>query len=148
MKIILKIFLCIFIFNTGCDKDRINDSFNDDSSVANINGKWKVVSYEDYKKSSITVKSDVDSWNGMDVIISFADDSIWGFCTTNSISGKYTLIGRYIHIISYGGTKIEQPEWGNMFSSVINDVDSFEINKHQLRLYYDDSAKSITLSRQ
>lgn len=148
MKIILKIFLCIFIFNTGCDKDRINENFHDDYSIININGKWKVVSYEDYNKSSVTVKSDVDSWNGMDVIMTFADDSIWGYCTTNSVSGTYTLIGRYVHIISYGGTKIEQPEWGNMFTSSINNIESFEVNKHQLRLYYDNSAKSITLNRE
>ena len=66
--------------------------------------------------------------------------------------GLYQKLSRYIrrniHIISYGGTKIGQPEWGNMFSKIIYDLESFEINEHQLRFYYDDSEKSVTLSHE
>jgi hypothetical protein len=146
MKKLLSVIVCIFIVSVGCDKDRINANFQDDPSIMNINGKWKVVSYEDYEKASITVKNDVDSWNGMDVILTFANDSLWGYCTTNSMTGKYSLSGRNIHIITYGGTKINQPEWGNMFSKIVYDLEFYEINEHQLRFYYDDSEKSVTLS--
>lgn len=147
MKKLFTIFLCVFIFSVSCDKERINENFQDNSSIPNINGKWKVVSYENFEKSTITVKTDVDSWNGLDVILTFADDSIWGYCTTNSMTGKYNLSGRNIHIITYGGTKIAQPAWGDMFIKVIYDLESFEVNEHQLRFFYDDSQKSVTLSR-
>lgn len=147
MKKLFSIFLCVFIFSISCDKEKINENFQDNPSIPNINGKWKVVSYEDFEKSTITVKTDVDSWNGLDVILTFADDSIWGYCTTNNMTGKYNLSGRNIHIITYGGTKIAQPEWGNMFTKVIYDLESFEVNEHQLRFFYDDSQKSVTLSR-
>jgi hypothetical protein len=147
MKKIL-LFICIFIVTVSCDKERIDENFRDDPSIRNINGKWKVVSYEDFKKASKTVKNDVDSWNGMDVILTFSNDSLWGYCTTNTMMGKYSLSGRNIHIISYGGTKIGQPEWGNMFSKIIYDLESFSINEHQLRLFYDDSEKSVTLSHE
>jgi hypothetical protein len=58
------------------------------------------------------------------------------------------LNGRDIHILTYGGTKIGQPAWGNMWSDFIYDVESFAENKHQLRLYYDDSGKSVTLTHE
>ena len=146
MKKLFTVIICIFIFGLSCEKDRIDQNFQDDPSIQNINGKWKVVSYEDFEKASITVKNDVDSWNGMNVIMTFADDSLWGYCTTNTMTGKYSLSGRNIHIISYATTKIGQPEWGNMFLKIVYDLESFGINKHQLRLYYDNSEKSVTLS--
>jgi heat shock protein HslJ len=147
MKKVLMVVISVFIFTAGCEKDRIDENFIDDPSIESINGKWKVVSYEDFEKTSITVKNDVDSWNGMDVILTFANDSLWGYCTTNAMTGKYSLSGRNLHIISYGGTKIGQPEWGNMFLKVIYDIESFAINERQLRLYYDNSEKSVTMSR-
>jgi hypothetical protein len=148
MKKLSIVIICIFIFTVSCDKEKIDKNFQDDTGITNINGKWKVISYEDFEKGIKTVKTDVDSWNGLDVILSFADDSIWGYCTTNSMTGKYSLSGRNIHIITYGGTKIAQPEWGNMFSKIIYDLESFEVNEHQLRFFYDDSEKSVTLSRE
>jgi hypothetical protein len=143
----LLLILCIFIVSVSCDKDRINENFQDDTSIHNINGIWKVVSYEDFEKASVTVKNDVDSWNGMDVILTFANDSLYGQCTTNAISGNYTIAGRYISIDSYGGTKIGQPVWGNMFTDIVYLIRSYEINEHQLRFYYNNSEKSVTLHR-
>jgi len=147
MKKLIGAVLCIFIFNASCEKDKINENFKDDTSISNIDGKWKVISYEDYEKASITVKTDVDSWNGMDVILTFATDSLYGYCTSNTIFGKYSIAGRYFSITSYGGTKIGQPEWGNLFSDAIYQLRSFKINKNQLRFYYDNEEKSVTLSR-
>jgi hypothetical protein len=146
MKKLFVLICGFFLLTLGCDKDRIEEDFQDNTAIQNIDGRWKVVSYEDYKTSSITVKTDVDSWNGMDVILTFSRDSLWGYCTSNSMSGKYSITGRNIHIISYYGTKVGQPEWGNMFSRVIYDIESFEINEHKLRFFYDDSEKSVTLS--
>lgn len=148
MKTLSVVIICIFIVTISCEKDRINENFQDDPSIRNINGKWKVVSYEDFEKASITVKNDVDSWNGMDVILTFADDSLWGYCTTNTMFGKYSLSGRNIHIISYAATKIGQPEWGNMFLKIVYDLESFAINEHQLRFYFNNSENSVTLSHE
>jgi hypothetical protein len=147
MKKLSALILCLLIFTVSCDKEQINENFEDDSLIPNIDGKWKVVSFEDFEKGTITVKTDVDSWNGLDVIMTFAGDSLWGYCTTNSMTGKYSLSGRRIHIINYVGTKIAQPVWGSMFSKIFYDLESFRINEHQLRFYFDDSRKSVTLSR-
>jgi hypothetical protein len=144
-KLIVAVF-CIFVLGASCDKEKINENFQDETSIKNIDGKWKVVSYEDYEKASVTVKNDVDSWNGLDVTITFATDSLWGYCTTNTMFGKYNLAGRYFSITSYATTKIGEPAWGTMFTDVINQLRSFKINEHQLRFYYDNEGKSITLS--
>jgi hypothetical protein len=146
MKKLIVVVLCIFILGASCDKDKINENFQDDTSIKNIDGKWKIVSYEDYEKASITVKTDVDSWNGMDVVITFAIDSLYGYCTTNTMFGKYNLTGRYFSITSYTSTKIEEPAWGKMWSDVYYHLRSFRINENQLRFYYDDEEKSVTLS--
>jgi hypothetical protein len=35
-----------------------------------------------------------------------------------------------------------------MWSGIIYDLESFAVNEHQLRLYYDDSEKSVTLKKE
>lgn len=146
MKKLLLSILSVFLVTAGCDKEKINENFQDDTSIKNIDGRWKVVSYEDYEKASVTVKNDIDSWNGMDVTITFAGDSLWGHCTTNAMFGKYNLAGRYFSITSYASTKIGEPAWGNMWSEVYYQLRSFKINRNQLRFYYDNSEKSVTMS--
>jgi heat shock protein HslJ len=104
-----------------------------------------VVSYEDFVDNTVIKKSDVDSWNGMDVILTFTTDSLYGMNTTNTVTGNFTLSDRTIHIIRYGGTKIGQPEWGNMFSDVVHNLESFKINADQLRFFYNGNKNSVTL---
>lgn len=136
----------IFLLIGGCEQNDGNASFEDDPSIQTINGKWVVVSYQDYTpKGPIIRKSDVESWNGMDVILTFTGDSIFGRNTTNIVSGKFTVSGRDFHILYFGGTKIGQPEWGNMFSDVVYTLETFKISSNQLRLYYNENKNSVNL---
>jgi len=144
-KILLIIGIAIIIFS--CEKDMIKMNFEDDQSVSDINGTWIVVSYEDFMNNTVVKKSDVDSWNGLDVILTFTTDSLYGRNTTNSVSGNFILSERTIQITSYGGTKIGQPEWGNMFSDIVHDLESYMINKNQLRFYFNNSKNSVTLEK-
>ncbi len=145
MKKLPVIFGILLLF-ASCEKENISRSFEDDPSIATLSGKWVVVSYQDYTYKNPTIwKDDVDSWNGMDVILTFTTDSLYGRNTTNSVSGNFTVSGRNIHIIRYGGTKLGQPEWGNMFSDVVYRFQRFEINRYQLRLYYNDNKNSVNL---
>ncbi len=145
MKKLPVIFGILLLF-ASCEKENVSRSFEDDPSIATLSGKWVVVSYQDYTYKNPTIwKDDVDSWNGMDVILTFTTDSLYGRNTTNSVSGNFTVSGRNIHIIRYGGTKLGQPEWGNMFSDVVYRFQRFEINRYQLRLYYNDKKNSVNL---
>lgn len=144
-----KLFLLIVvvIISISCEKEAINRNFGDNVSASNIDGTWRVISYEDYEKNTLTLKKDVDSWDGMDVILTFSVDSMYGRNTTNTVSGKYEISDRNIQIINYGGTKVGQPEWGNMFSGIIHTLESFKVNECQLRFYYNNGKKSVTLEK-
>ena len=143
-----KLFLLFWIIaiSVSCEKSQLDRNFDDDPSIKTIDGTWVVVSYESLK-NPITRKDDVESWNSMDVILTFTKDSLYGRNTTNSVMGNYALNNRNIHIIRYGGTKMGQPAWGNMFSDAVFKLDSFKISSSQLRFFYNDKMNSVTLRR-
>ena len=116
-----------------------------DQPIENIYGTWVVVSYEDYVNNSVIEKNDVDSWNGMDITLKFMNDSLCGRNTTNSVFAQYTLSDSTIHVISYGGTMVGQPEWGNMFSDVVYELETYKINENRLSFYYNNNKNSVTL---
>jgi heat shock protein HslJ len=137
----------IILITISCEENQLIKNFDNDQSIQNINGSWVVVSYEDFDKNSVVKKNDVDSWNGMDVVLTFTIDSLYGRNTTNTVSGNFTLSERTIHIIRYGGTKMGQPEWGNMFSDIVHNLESYKVNENQLRFYYNNNKNSVTLNR-
>lgn len=145
MKTIFVLF-SVLLLAYSCESDHGNRDFEDDPSIQNISGTWVVSSYEDYTFNNPVIrKSDVDSWNGMDVILSFTSDSFYGRNTTNDVTGNFTISGRTIHVTSYGGSKVGQPQWGNMFSDIVYDLESFKMNRYQLRFFYNENKNSVTL---
>jgi hypothetical protein len=137
----------VIIISVSCEKVTINNNFGDNVYASNIDGRWRVISYEDFEYNTLILKNDADSWDGMDVILTFSVDSMYGRNTTNTVSGKYEISDRNIRIINYGGTKVGQPEWGNMFSGIVHSLESFKINASQLRFYYNSGKKSVTLEK-
>ena len=127
----------IVFISISCEKD----------NTENIIGTWVVSSYEDFIINSVIEKSDTDSWNGMDVTLTFESESFSGRNTTNQVEGTYVLNADSIRILSYGGTKIGQPEWGNMFSTVVHSLETYDISQSQLKFYYNSGSKSVTLGR-
>ena len=151
----LLLILISLVVVIACDDESVNPaSFKDDFAIASLSGTWKVVSYEDYSSNTIITKTDENSWNGADVIINLNDKTnppqIWGVNTTNQISGTYQYdpIIRSIKIPALTSTEVNQPEWGNLFTKGIHQVNTYKINEKQLRLYYNNSNNSITLVKQ
>jgi hypothetical protein len=139
----------------SCDEDHLEtSSFYDNPTVNSIAGTWKVVSYENYNGNNIITKTNENSMNGADVIISLNDTDtphqIWGVNTTNQITGTFECAAenRSFRIINLGSTYVNQPEWGNLFSDAILKVTAYKVNEQQLRLYYNNMGNSITLVRQ
>ncbi|RKY46869.1 MAG: hypothetical protein DRP86_08485 [Candidatus Neomarinimicrobiota bacterium] len=127
----------------GCSK-----IWNDGPSGIKVYGSWVVTSYHDLTNDSIIEKKDVDSW-GMDVKIKFMRDSTFcGFCTNNEIAGHYTLADSCFNIDVYGGSKVGQPEWGDLFSDIAlsHSFTCYKRNNKELRLYYDDNNKYVLLN--
>jgi len=108
----ISVIIRVLLFISGCEKDQVNGNFEDDPSITDIAGMWRVVSYEDFVNNTVTEISDVDSWNGLEVKLTFTTDSLYGRNTTNNVMCNFIISGRNIHVTSYGGTKIGQPEWG------------------------------------
>lgn len=154
MRKILRLIL-IFVFLLGCVKDQyyenesnLNHRTNVESNISNNNvlGSWVVVSYENLENGSIINKSDVESMGGMDVELKFMDDStLCGSNTTNDIAGHYKMQDTSIKIDVYGGTKVGQPEWGDMFSDIVYSIESFIRINSQLILYYNNHKNCIIL---
>jgi hypothetical protein len=127
----------IVFISISCEKD----------NKENITGTWVVTSYEDLISNSVIEKSDTESWNGMDIILTFESEFFSGRNTTNQVQGTYVLNADSIRILSYGGTKIGQPEWGNMFSSAVHSFEKYTISRNQLKFYYNSGSKSVTFGR-
>ena len=114
--------------------------------IYNVFGSWVVLEYEDLENGSVITKTNAETFGGMDVEIKFLNDSTFcGFNTTNEIAGHYTMKDKSVRIDVYGGTKVGQPEWGNMFSDNVYTIDSFERSSSQLRLFYNNHKNCITL---
>jgi hypothetical protein len=149
--------ILVLVFLLGCVKDQFfEDEFDTNhrtnientSSNNNVIGSWVVVFYEDLENGSIIYKKDIESMGGMDVELKFKDDSTFcGFNTTNEIAGHFIQQDSTINIDVYGGTKVGQPKWGNMFSDIIHShsIESFKRSSAQLKLYYNHHKNCVTL---
>jgi hypothetical protein len=142
----MRVILLLFFFSSivGCTKIQTTPRNQKDLIFDN----WVVVYYEDLKLETVTTKDDVDSRGGLDVKIKFMDDSTFcGANTTNSVAGHYTISDGSFMINVYGGTKVGQPEWGNMFSDVVHShtFSSYSVCDTELRLYYHNDKKCIVL---
>lgn len=82
----------------------------------------------------------------MDVILKLGIGSLCGMNTTNSIYGKYTIKNDSIRVITYGGTKIGQPEWGNLFSDIVLDLETYLIDDNNLIITYNNNKNSVILA--
>jgi hypothetical protein len=153
-----KILIILILFSfLGCVKDQYildkpdtssRSKFAHNASNNNVLGSWVVISYEDIENSSIIYKNEVESMGGMDVEIKFMDDSTFcGFNTTNEIAGHYIQKDSLINIDVYGGSKVGQPEWGNMFSDIVysQSIESFKRGSGQLKLFYNHHKSFVTL---
>lgn len=136
MKITVFPLLFVTLFFLDCERER---------SIDSIFGTWVVESYTDHEKNITIGKEDVESWNGMDVVLKLMTDSLCGTNTTNSIFGSFTLDNNNIHVITYGGTKVGQPEWGNMFSDIVFDLKTYIIQNNRLIITYNNNKNSVTL---
>jgi heat shock protein HslJ len=153
-KIFLPIIILVYLL--GCVRDqfydnesetnRRNHSGNNPTSN-NVIGSWVVACYENLENGSVISKNDVPSMGGMDVELKFMNDGTFcGFNTTNEIAGHYTLRDFTIKIDVYGGTKVGQPEWGDMFSDIVYSVESFRRTNSELKLYYNNNKNCVVLN--
>ncbi len=132
----------------ACDKDEIDVKYD-------ITGDWKVISFEDYENSTVVTKTEDNTWshiNNGDNTVSFIPTNVTsgivsGQNVTNTFSSDYTIDKK--GGISFSGgiwTKINEPEWGELFHSISN-AENYEINDGLLIIFTTNKQKSITLEK-
>jgi hypothetical protein len=69
-----------------------------------------------------------------------SDTTFYGFSSTNTISGSYSIDYKdsIIKVINIIGTEIIELGDGKLFMSNLNSIQSFSINETELKLFYDD----------
>ena len=149
-----RLLVLLFVGLTSCSSDKLEiNSFEDNATITTLNGTWKVLSFENYLSNTREFKTQENS-RGYDIIIKFDDTKnpkeLSGTNTTNTVFGKFDYsTTRKFKVTELGTTQVTQPRWADEFSKAILDNDiAFKINFSGLRVYYENNAKSVTLTRQ
>lgn len=152
MKTILTLLSLVMLLVTACKKDNVTplaNDFKDDPSITSIAGTWKVISYDNLITQEQILKDSVNSWGGLDIVLTFDANQITGKKTTNTAWGRFSYQApREINIQEFGGTEINEPQWGKMFEEAVFDFKEFEVNEQYLRFFYNNHKNSITLEKQ
>ena len=142
-RIIRFLFFIVNIFILiCCSKDK-------DVTPLSIKGTWKVESYQDLVTNSSIVKTNENSWDGMDVILTFDDSSkpyeIRGKNTSNYINGVFTYVNNgEINISHLTTSYADEPEWGFLFTrAYLKGLKEFVIIDNKLTIFYDNKTKCI-----
>lgn len=144
MKNYMIIFVTLIVM--GCADDATNNI-----EPLGISGTWKVISYEDILTGMLTTKT-VENSQGMDVTIVLNDTSnpkgISGYVTTNQIFGSFSYDNEGNIQISYGSTRIAQPEWGDKFNLAMSgDNLKYKLSGTELIIVNSENQISVTLER-
>ncbi len=146
----------ILILSACCKKDNTTNPFGDDPNITTVAGTWKVLSYDDLVSNTQITKNSTNTWlnvNNGDEMVTFKDTTnegiISGVAVTNQVSGSYTITSpRNIKIHSLFTTKINQPEWADLFGENIIKAETFSVNNMRLKIFYNSKKNSITFERQ
>jgi hypothetical protein len=131
MKWLSLLFITVLTTVFACKKDR------DHSSIASLNGQWKMVQVKEKATGVITTKP--SSLNG-DVSVTFAaqtdsSGSITGHTPTNILSGGYTIYpGKGIHIPAVLASKVMETPWGSLFIDHVTTAQTYHVECNELRL--------------
>jgi hypothetical protein len=144
----------ILIAQLSCsDENSDIHSFTDDLSITTLNGRWRVISFEDFTTNTVEYQTQENSWD-KDIIVTFNDallpKLLSGEVTTNSVHGEFDYVGpRQFKLNKYETTFVAQPSWADKFGTAVNDnTATFKINSDKLRIYYSNNTKSVTLAKE
>ena len=123
---------------------------NKDDSTTTLNGKWKLVKYH-----NLTVgTSESEPTNiSRSIIIDFSDNGskgkMDGHTVTNSVGGDYELLkDNRMKTLSFGGTKVGEPNWGSKFWDAIHSASSYERQSNKLFIYFNADTEKMEFEKQ
>jgi hypothetical protein len=117
----------------------------DDSEGETLNGNWKLIKYHNLTAgTSETEPSDISQ----SVVISFSDKDnigkITGHTVENIVYGDYEILkGNKMRTISFGGTKMMEPNWGSSFWHAMNTATSYKRDSTRLFIYFNSDNEKM-----
>ncbi len=137
-------YILILLFSlTACNKD------NTTTTSDTLNGKWKLVKY--YNLTTGTIESEPSNIS-RSIILELSDNriqgNISGHTVTNSVSGEYELLkDNKMKTLSFGGTKIGEPNWGDKFWDAIHATSSYERQSDKLYIYFNADMEKMEFKK-
>ena len=158
---VLLLFLQALTF-LACTKEDIGRPIEvkDNLAIQTVYGTWKLISREDYRTNQAFYKdfSDAQGYcNGLrscDILLMFykidATDSITGHTINIEVFGSFSFDQqtRTFHTLEFGGTKMGEPHWADNVWNYIYLIESYAVNEHYLRLYFNNKHQSLTFRKQ
>ena len=144
MKNKINYILILLLTLAACNKD------NTITTTETLNGKWKLVKYHNLTNG--TSESEPSNIS-RSIIIEFSDNGINGKMNgqtvTNSVSGEYELLqDKKMKTLSFGGTKIGEPNWGDKFWDAIHAASSFERQNDKLYIHFNVDSEKMEFKKQ
>jgi hypothetical protein len=143
MKSKINYILILLLSLAACNKD------NTATTSDTLNGKWKLVKY--HNLTTGTIESEPTNIS-RSIILEFSDNGIKGnmngHTVTNSVSGEYELLPGYkLKTLSFGGTKIGEPNWGDKFWNAIHAASSYERQSDKLYIHFNADTEKMEFKK-
>jgi hypothetical protein len=140
---VLSIILTFVVLTAGlsaCHKD----------NNATLTGRWRLTAYHNLTAGT----SESEPANiPRSIIIDFSDDGykgkMNGHTVTNSVSGEYELLkNNTIKTLSFGGTEVGEPAWGNKFWGAIHSASSYERQGNKLFIFFNSGTEKMEFEKE
>ena len=134
----IPLFLALMLGSTGCSSDESSveivekDDSNDNPTL--YYSIWRCYGFGNILNSEITIiqPADNDCYN----LVFYPDFHLTGTSSSNELYGEYQIENRDISIVGLGGTKIGEINDGYDYVDALRDVEYYEMDNHQLKLFY------------
>ena len=129
---------------TACHKDPITPTTD------TLNGKWKLVKYHNLTNgASESEPSDISRSIIMELSDNSSKGNMNGQTVTNIVGGEYELFkDNKMKTISFGGTKVAEPNWGYKFWNAIQAASSYEKQSDKLYIHFNADSEKMEFKKQ
>jgi hypothetical protein len=144
---VLSLILTFIVFAaslSACRKE------NNTTNNTTLTGKWKLIKYHNLTART----SEPEPANiPRSIIIDFSDNGLKGkmngHTVTNFVSGEYELLqNNKIKTVSFGGTKVGEPGWGNKFWDAIYSASSYELQGDKLFIFFKADSEKMEFKKE
>lgn len=144
MKNRISYFLVLLLTLAACEKE--NASTASDSLI----GKWKLVKYHHLANgTNESEPSNISRSIVMEFIDNGVNGTMNGVTVINSVQGEYEILeAGKMRTVSFGGSKIGEPDWGNKFWDAIHAASSFKRQENRLFIYFNSDSEKMEFENQ